>query len=117
MARIRTIKPSFWGDDAVSRMSRDARLLAIGLISMADDQGRFIGTQQAILGYVFPHDVDITPARFKKLMGEVTKAGIASTYVVDGREYGYLPKWRDHQRISHPQKSPLPDPPMEMLWD
>lgn len=117
MARIRTIKPSFWGDDAVSRMSRDARLLAIGLISMADDHGRFIATPQAVLGYVFPHDEDISQARFKRLMGEVEKAGIALTYKVDGRQYGHLPKWRNHQRISHPQASPLPDPPVEGLFE
>lgn len=117
MARIRTIKPSFWGDDAISRMSRDARLLAIGLISMADDYGRFIATPQAVLGYVFPHDEDISQPKFKRLMREVEQAGIATTYKVDGRQYGYLPKWRNHQRISHPQPSPLPDPPMEGLFE
>ena len=68
MARIRTIKPSFWA--ATGHMTRDARLLAIGLISLADDAGRFVATPQAILGYVFPLDTNITPATLRRWLGE-----------------------------------------------
>jgi hypothetical protein len=56
MARIRTIKPSFWGSPTVAKLSRDARLLAVGLISMADDDGRFLCSTAAVNGYVFPND-------------------------------------------------------------
>lgn len=56
MARIRTIKPQFWGDDQIATLSITARYLAIGLVSMADDDGRFIASVNAISGYVFPHD-------------------------------------------------------------
>ena len=39
MARIRTIKPQFWDDLKIGRLSRDARLLYIGLWNFADDLG------------------------------------------------------------------------------
>ena len=56
MARIRTIKPSFWGSPTIAPLSRDARLLAIGLMSYADDDGRFLAATNALNGYVFPND-------------------------------------------------------------
>lgn len=116
MARIRTIKPSFWGDDDVNRLSWDARLLLLGIISMADDDGRFIASQSSICGYVFPHE-DISPTRYRKLLSEVVDTGIVSLYKASGRQYGYLPKWRKHQKISKPQRSPLPEPPQEGLFE
>lgn len=116
MARIRTIKPSFWGDDKVCRLSWDARLLLIGIISSADDEGRFIATPQAVLGYVFPHEL-VTPKRFQSLLAEITDTKIVQLYEDRGRHYGFLPNWRKHQKISKPQPSAIPAPPQEGLWD
>ncbi|HEY8663147.1 MAG TPA: hypothetical protein VIL68_05975 [Propionibacteriaceae bacterium] len=121
MARIRTIKPSFWA--ACGHMSRDARLLAVGLISMADDAGRFVATQQAILGYVFPLDTDIKPAKLTCWLNEVTDKRpshdrpLVEMYTIDGVPYGYFPKYRKHQRINRPQPSSLPCPPPDGLFD
>jgi hypothetical protein len=39
MARIRTIKPEFWEDDVIGSLSRDARLLFIATLNLADDEG------------------------------------------------------------------------------
>lgn len=110
MARIRTIKPSFWADKDVNRLSWEARLLLVGLISGADDRGRFIASQSSIAGYVFPHET-LTPAKFKRLMRAIEDTGIIQLYKVDGLEYGRFPKWTSHQKISHPQASALPDLP------
>ena len=38
--RIRTIKPEFWPSEKLAKASREARLLFVGLWSMADDSGR-----------------------------------------------------------------------------
>ena len=121
MARIRTIKPSFWA--ACGHMSRDARLLAVGLISMADDAGRFVATQQAILGYVFPLDTDIKPAKLTRWLAEVTDKRpshdrpLVEMYTIDGVPYGYFPKYRKHQRINRPQASSLPAPSPDALFE
>ena len=120
MARIRTVKPSFWA--SMGHFSRDARLLALGLISLADDDGRFIATPTAVLGYVFPLDENITPAQVRKWLRELEqpKPGdttpLVITYSHNGSRYGFFPKYRTHQRISHPQASPLPAPPEEALF-
>lgn len=115
MARIRTIKPSFWADDKVASLNWEERLLLVGLISFADDAGRFVATTSAISGYVFPLD-EVPTAKLKRMLAAIAKTGIVSIYTVNGRQYGYLPRWRKHQVISKPQRSQLPEPPPEGLW-
>jgi hypothetical protein len=111
MPRIRTIKPSFWADEAVAELSRDARLMLVGLISAADDDGRFLASIAAISGYIFPHD-DLPASKIKKWLDEIESVGIIKLYTVGRREYGYFPKYDKHQRISKPQPSTLPAPTM-----
>lgn len=109
MARIRTIKPSFWSDERVSDLSRDARLLLVGLISFADDDGRFAASIPAIIGYVFPYD-DLPAPKVRKWLEEIASVGVIRLYRINNREYGYFPNYRTHQRISHPQPSTFPPP-------
>ena len=109
MARIRTIKPSLWGDEKFSRVSVPARLLYIGLVSMADDDGRFLGSSAAIRGYVFPND-DISDKRLRAWLDELDSIGLVVLYECGGFRYGVHLNYRKHQRISHPQPSPLPPP-------
>jgi DNA replication protein DnaT len=110
MARIRTIKPSFWSDAGVAGLSRDARLLLVGLISSADDEGRFLASTAAVAGYVYPHD-NISPTRLRGWLDEIETAGLVRFYSVSRREYGAFPNWRKHQVINRPQPSTLPEPP------
>lgn len=114
MARIRTIKPSFWSSRTAALVSRDARLLAVGLISMADDSGRFLASHAAITGYVFPNDDDVTNPRLKKWLKELESAGFVVLYESDRIKYGCVNY--KHQRISHPTPSTYPDPPLEGLF-
>jgi hypothetical protein len=110
MARIRTMKPSFWSDEAVADLSRDARLLLLGLISFADDDGRFVASISAVSGYVFPHD-DLPQQRIRKWLDEIENTGIIRFYSVNRREYGAFYNYLKHQRINRPQPSALPEPP------
>jgi hypothetical protein len=111
MPRIRTIKPTFWADERVAELSRDARLLLVGLISSADDDGRFVASIAAITGYVFPYD-NLPPGKVKRWLNEIAAAGIIHTYTVHGREYGALPNWEKHQRINRHTASLIPPPPI-----
>lgn len=111
MARIRTIKPAFWGSSATAILSRDARLLMLGLISMADDDGRFLASTNAVNGYVFPND-DLAPTKVRKWIDELAKAGLVHEYERDGVRYGCLPSWHEHQVINRYTPSVLPEPDM-----
>lgn len=110
MARIRTTKPSFWGSGTVAKLSRDARLLTLGLISFADDDGRFLGSTTAINGFVFPND-ELPAAKVRKWVTEVIGVGLIHEYESDGVRYGCFPSWHEHQVINRYTTSqfPLPD--------
>lgn len=114
MARIRTIKPSFWGSKKVSPESIEARLLAVGLISVQDDAGRFLASVNAIKGYVFPNDDSLPDAKVKRWLAELEKSGFVQLYTVDGIRYGQVDV--TEQRISHPQPSSIPPPPDDGLF-
>lgn len=108
--RIRTIKPETWADEKIGRLSRDARLLFVGLITMADDDGRFRALPSAICGHVFPYDEDAAK-RVEKWMAELETQHLVTRYVTDGFTYGSLNGWARHQRINRKSLSELPSPP------
>lgn len=112
MPRIRTVKPSFWGSSDTAKLSRDARLLALGLVSMADDDGRFLASATAINGYVFPND-DVPNARINRWLGELTESGFIHLYTVDGVRFGVMPTWHSHQKINRYTPSILPAPDID----
>lgn len=114
MARIRTIKPSFWTDDKVVNLSRDARLLLIGMISHADDEGRLPASPAALIGAIYPQD-EVTPAQVKKWRDEIDKAGVAQIYAVGKATYAELPNWRRHQVINKKTNSNHPARPQDTL--
>ena len=109
MARIRTVKPAFWSDERVADLSRDARLLCVGLISFADDEGRFVASTAAIRGYVYPHD-NISLAKIQQWLTELEATGIVLTYTVNSHQYGMFPNYRRHQKINRPTPSTFPPP-------
>jgi len=108
--RIRSLKPELWQDEKIGRLSRDARLLFVGLITLADDDGRFRALPALILGHVFPYDDDALK-RLEKWMAELCALGLVVRYEADGMQYGELPGFRNHQRISKPRDSIIPPPP------
>lgn len=114
MARIRTVKPTFWGSRSTAALSRDARLLTIGLISFADDDGRFLGSTAAINGFVFPND-DLPSSRVRKWLQEVIATRLIHEYECDGVRYGCFPTWHDNQVINRYTPSVLPEPDIQCV--
>ena len=110
MARIRTIKPQFWSDLDVCRLSRDARLTALAIISYADDRGRLEFSATAIRGYAFKHD-GLSDKRVRGWMEEVINSGMALAYKVHGFDHLWLPKFWRHQVINRPTESQIPPHP------
>lgn len=111
MARIRTIKPDFWGSPKTAKVSRDARLLFLGLLNESDDEGRLLASPRKLLGAVYPHDDDVDTAAIERWVIELGRAGLVRRYRADGLAYLYLPGFTEHQKISHPTASKLPAPP------
>jgi hypothetical protein len=117
MARkARPLKSSFWDDDKVCHLSRDARLTLAGIITkMADDEGRFVATPAAIGGELYPYD-ELSPSRIKRWLSEIEAEGMVTVYRVNGGTYGALRTWRRHQKPPHPTPSTIPPPSEEALF-
>lgn len=111
MARIRTVKPDFWSSPKTAKISRDARLLFLGLLNESDDEGRQVGSVKRISGAVFPNDTDITDRMVDEWLTELARVELICRYEVDGVAYVLIPGFNDHQKVSHPSPSRLPAPP------
>jgi hypothetical protein len=108
VARIRTVKPEFWTDDALTECSRDARLLFIGTWNVADDKGGLDRSAKQLKGQVFPHDeLDV-----ESLIQELQRSGSLIEYEVDGKKYLHIKNFEKHQVINRPSppRVPLYDP-------
>lgn len=112
MARMRSVKPEFWTDPDIADLSRDARLLYIGLWNLSDEWGRLRGDGRYLKGQLFAYDDDLTAADIQRLVDELDKAGKVVKYEHDGRPYLFLPTLAKHQRLE-PDRVPsrLPAPP------
>jgi len=110
MARIRSVKPDLFKSATLRNVPLEARYLAIGLLTEADDEGRFIASAKLLAGSLFPHDEDVTAAKVDRWLSSLEEIQMVELYEADGVRYGCFPKWEDHQRISHPTPSRLPSP-------
>jgi hypothetical protein len=105
--RIRTIKPEFWQSERLSTVSREARLLFVGLWSMADDSGRTRAASRLLASTLFPYDEDAR-GLIDGWLAELSRIGAVRVYEVDSCHYLEIPKWLEHQKIDKPSKSKLP---------
>ena len=119
MARIRTIKPEFWGDYRMAQeLSRDERLFYVALWNQADDEGRFLAHPRRLLGAVFPYDEDITAKHVRGWLDKLAATGRLTIYEVNGEPYAQLTHFSKHQKINRPQPSRIPPPDgMEDSWN
>lgn len=106
MSRIRSIHPGFFTDEDFVQVSAFARLLILGLGTEADDKGTFPWKPVSLKMKLFPMDtVDI-----QELLRELIDAGAIRRYQVDGKEYGAIRNFRQHQRPKKPNDvHPMPD--------
>lgn len=113
MARMRSLKPEFWLDRKLARsLTRDQRLLYLGLWNQADEHARAQADPRLVQGQVFPYEDDLTPGDIAVMLKALEVAGVVQLYEVDGDPYLYLPNLGRHQRLE-PNKvdSRHPAPP------
>lgn len=101
------IDPQFFLDEDLAAMSPHARLLYIGLWTIADDVNATLPNRPKwIKAQIFPYEnVDI-----ERVLSELS----ASTHILlftasDKEKYWYIPSFKDHQRIDRPSKAKYPE--------
>jgi hypothetical protein len=106
VARIRTIKPEFWRHPVIGRLPDDQQLLALALITMADDEGYFRAEAELIRGDVQPFREDL--AKLSRGIAKLSEIGWIQIHdhAEQGR-IGKITKWVEHQKVDHPKPSKL----------
>lgn len=110
MPRRRMIDPDLWNDSRVKRLSPTERLLFVGMISYADDEGRLLADPAFLRSKIFPYD-DFTLEDITSMRDHILETNPnLQLYQNAGEDYLYFRKWPRYQKPSHPQPSKLPKP-------
>jgi len=113
MARIRTVKPELHSSPSLGSCSIQARWVFVGLLTVADDEGRIRDLPKMILGNLFPLDDNVTVDELVVWLNELEQVDCLRRYSAEGSNFIYLPNWKKHQRISKATPSRMPAPPSE----
>jgi hypothetical protein len=105
MARIRTIKPEFWTDERLTECSMSARLLFIGMLNFADDNGNLVYSAKRLKMQIFPGDaVDVQP-----MLNELITHGVLNEYEINSNKYIQIKGFKKHQLINRPSATSIPE--------
>ena len=112
LARKRTIDPGIWADEDFCAVSQKARLLYLGLISQADDEGRLPGSPTELKHRLYPgaHDA-ITCEGVLSLLNELCAVHLIAVYKAPQKSYVALRGWGKNQTMSWATESKYPPPP------
>jgi len=88
-------------------------LTYVGLISIADDDGRLKGNPMLLKSKIYPMDEGMSSSTMEKDLVEIEKVGLIIRYSVNGSAYIQHPNWSIYQKIRNdlyaPSKLPPPD--------
>jgi hypothetical protein len=93
MARSRMIKPEFWDDEKLARVSRDARLTFIGLWNHSDDYAVVKGHAGWLKNHIFPYEDNLTVGEFKGWLDELVMVNAIIPFEHNGEAYYYRGQW------------------------
>ena len=114
MARIRSIKPEFFRHHGLYELEQETglpiRVAFAGLWTVADREGRFKWKIPELKLDCLPFD-DVD---FSRVLHALATRGYVCKYTHDTREYGWIPRFIDHQVINNKESaSVLPPPPQD----
>lgn len=98
MARIRSVHPGLWTDEAFVCVSPLARLLFIGIWNECDDMGSFEWSPLKLKMRLLPAD----NADVNELLAELEANGCIRRYEMDGRQLGAVRNFAKFQRPKKP---------------
>ncbi|MEU9609488.1 hypothetical protein [Streptomyces sp. NPDC048057] len=109
MSRIRTIKPEAFESEDLASVSVTAALTFFGLLTQADDSGRFRDNAAIITGRLWALRPDHTATDVEEDLRQLAETGLICRYTgCDGRTWLHIVTWDRHQKINRPSESRLP---------
>ncbi|MFF3860127.1 hypothetical protein [Streptomyces sp. NPDC002209] len=109
MARIRTIKPEAFESEDLAAVDVTAMVTFFGLLTQADDSGRFRDHPAVIAGRLWALRPEHTPAHVAGDLEQLAEAGLVCRYTgCDGKSWLHIVTWDRHQKINRASDSRLP---------
>ncbi|MFD3790193.1 hypothetical protein [Streptomyces cyaneofuscatus] len=109
MARIRTIKPEAFISESLAAVSVHAERTFFGLLTQADDHGRFRDQAAVIAGALWSLRPEHGPLELEDDLTQLDSAGLICRYEGDdGKRYLHIVTWTRHQKINRPSGSRCP---------
>ncbi|MEU9373716.1 hypothetical protein AB0D94_08115 [Streptomyces sp. NPDC048255] len=109
MARIRTIKPEAFESEDLAAVDVTAVLTFFGLLTQADDSGRFRDHSAIIAGRLWALRPEHTPAHVAHDLEQLAEVGLVCRYTgCDGKSWLHIVTWDRHQKINRASDSRLP---------
>ena len=115
MARSRVIKPEFWSDEKLARVSREARLTFIGLWTSSDDYGVCKAHPSWIKSQLFPYDDSLKIDEVRSWLSELEREKFIFPFESHGENFYYIKSFAKHQKVDKPSKQRNPGPPEDLL--
>lgn len=107
MARARNIKPGFFKNEVLAEMPMEARMLFIGLWTLADREGRLEDRPKRIKMELFPYDsFDVDP-----MLSRLQTDGFLTRYDVGGVRFIQIENFVKHQDPHYKEKASEIPPP------
>jgi hypothetical protein len=102
--RIRTIKPEFWTHPVMARLDDCTKLLAIGILNWADDEGYFYADPKLIRSALRPFDDDSSIVH-RSLEILADKEYISIHQHPTHGDIGFVISFHLHQKVDRPKAS------------
>lgn len=105
----RMIDASMLQNEKVGELPMQARLLLIGMILLADDQGRVKANPSWLRSQIFTYDNIEADDVCQALCG-LSDNDTITVYEVDGKQYAQFINWWNYQNLQYAQPSKFPKP-------
>lgn len=105
MARKRMIDPNIWDSADFGKLSNLAKIVFIGLFSLADDEGRGNANSLYLRSHIFPYNEKMRSTDIEVALSEISRNMSIVFYSYDGSDYYNLLNWHTFQKIDKPTPS------------
>jgi len=109
VARYRTVKPDFWDDEKIARLSYPARLLFIGTWNFSDDYGVVKANPIWLRSKIFPYDETLRVSEVKGMLLSLVNARMLIPFSFLGESYYKIRTFDEHQKVEKKGERTIPD--------
>ena len=114
MSRIRTVKPEFWKHEELSALPEAVHMLAASLLNYADDEGYFNANPKLVQAECCPlREPSVSVHDALTMLSKIGYLALGTGD--DGKRYGRVVNFEQHQRINRKTHSKIKK--IEIVWD